>query len=71
MSTRGEYIWSETKVGVTVNHKCYYEPINEFGQASRHCDMHGVWRMSNVDDECVTKNTFQLRQLSRVRLNLF
>ena len=62
---RGNYFWSETKVGVTVEQDCFYEPLNEIGSAYRHCIMNQEWNLTDTN-ECVTLNTYQLRLISRV-----
>ena len=62
---RGNYFWSETKVGVTVEQDCFYEPLNEIGFASRHCIMNQEWNLTDTN-ECATLNTYRLRLISRV-----
>jgi len=62
---RGNYLWNETQVGVTIQQDCFYEPLNEMGFAFRYCIANELWNSTDAS-ECVTENTYRLRLLSRV-----
>ena len=66
---RGVYNWNETEVGKTDKQMCFFEPLNEGGFAIRKCRSRQMWDPYN-GSLCVTENTYRLRLLSRVCLNI-
>ena len=59
----GTYNWPETEVNQNSTLECAFGPDKEGGMATRQCS--GLRQWSGAA-ECVTENTFRLRELANV-----
>ncbi len=57
---RGEYLWSETQVGQTIQRSCFY---NNASIGSRQCFSHLRWENANLMN-CITRDTLELQLLA-------